>query len=352
MLTLAGDHRDRGVLADSTATVIGAMIIAPLGTPILGIALGIVTGHLSLVLRSILWVLIGLVIVVVPRARSSRSSSPTPKSLETNSQMLGRTSPHLLDLVAALATGFAGGVRDVPQGPERRAARASRSRSRSSRRSASSACASGRGCGPTRSARSSCSSRTSSRSSSPAASSSRSRGYARDPELVAGRQPPPRVHRRHGARAHRRDAARRQLDRLGRARAVVGRRSSRPRPTGSTDAEGARVDDVALAAASRRRSTSPTDDGACPDTDDARGVARGASRRSSTVVVDVGARRRDVRCAERSAASSREIRRSCRDRGLGLVAVRRVPGAGDDRHRDERVRGDDLVRRGLPRKIE
>src|SRR6478735_7863142 len=65
MLTLAGLIAIAGVLADSTATVIGAMIIAPLGTPILGIALGIVTGHLSLVVRSILWVLLGLVIVVV-----------------------------------------------------------------------------------------------------------------------------------------------------------------------------------------------------------------------------------------------------------------------------------------------
>jgi len=39
MLTLAGMIAIAGVLADSTATVIGAMIIAPLGTPILGIAL-------------------------------------------------------------------------------------------------------------------------------------------------------------------------------------------------------------------------------------------------------------------------------------------------------------------------
>ncbi len=48
MLVLSAIIAISGVLADSTATVIGAMIIAPLGTPILGIALGIVTGHLSL----------------------------------------------------------------------------------------------------------------------------------------------------------------------------------------------------------------------------------------------------------------------------------------------------------------
>ena len=108
MLTLAGMIAIAGVLTDSTATVIGAMIIAPLGTPILGIALGIVTGHLSLVVRSILWVLAGLVIVVVLGLVFSIFVA-TPESLATNSQVVGRTSPSLMDLIAALATGFAGG---------------------------------------------------------------------------------------------------------------------------------------------------------------------------------------------------------------------------------------------------
>jgi uncharacterized hydrophobic protein (TIGR00271 family) len=84
------------------------MIIAPLGTPILGIALGIVTGHLSLVIRSLLWVLSGLVIVVALGLVFSLFVA-TPESLATNSQVVGRTSPSLMDLLAALATGFAGG---------------------------------------------------------------------------------------------------------------------------------------------------------------------------------------------------------------------------------------------------
>lgn len=108
MLTLAGIVAIAGVLTDSTATVIGAMIIAPLGTPILAIALGIVTGRLSLVVRSILWVLLGLVIVIVLGLAFSLFVA-TPESLETNSQVLGRTSPSFMDLIAALATGFAGG---------------------------------------------------------------------------------------------------------------------------------------------------------------------------------------------------------------------------------------------------
>ena len=40
MLTLSSVIATAGVLSDSTATVIGAMIIAPLSTPIMGIALG------------------------------------------------------------------------------------------------------------------------------------------------------------------------------------------------------------------------------------------------------------------------------------------------------------------------
>ncbi|GAA1929813.1 DUF389 domain-containing protein [Microbacterium aoyamense] len=108
MLTISAIIATAGVLADSTATVIGAMIIAPLGTPILGIAWGIVIGRLSLVIRSILWVLLGLAIVVV-LGLCFAVFVATPESLATNSQVLGRTSPSLMDLIAALATGFVGG---------------------------------------------------------------------------------------------------------------------------------------------------------------------------------------------------------------------------------------------------
>lgn len=107
MLILSGIIAIAGIITDSTATVIGAMIIAPLATPILGIALGIVTGHLSLVLRSMLWVVIGMTIVIFLGTLFSALIAD-PASLATNSQITGRTSPNMLDLVAALATGTAG----------------------------------------------------------------------------------------------------------------------------------------------------------------------------------------------------------------------------------------------------
>ncbi|MFI0872839.1 DUF389 domain-containing protein [Streptomyces parvus] len=106
MLTLSSVIAAGGILTDSTATVIGAMIIAPLSTPIMGIALGAVqrrrtSAVVFVVLGCLLVILVGVVAsVVVPRSYD----------LLTNDQISGRTSPGLLDLVSAVATGFAGAV--------------------------------------------------------------------------------------------------------------------------------------------------------------------------------------------------------------------------------------------------
>lgn len=107
MLVLSAIIAVAGVLADSTATVIGAMIIAPLATPILGVALGIVVGQLRLVLTSLLWIAIGVVVVLLIGAGFAVFVAD-PADLSTNAQVTGRTSPGLLDLAAALATGTAG----------------------------------------------------------------------------------------------------------------------------------------------------------------------------------------------------------------------------------------------------
>ncbi|WP_121745148.1 TIGR00341 family protein [Streptomyces sp. E2N166] len=106
MLTLSSVIAAGGVLTDSTATVIGAMIIAPLSTPIMGIALGSVqrrrTGSARTVLIACLLVIaVGMAMSVV---------LPSDYDLLSNSQISSRTSPGLMDLIAALATGFAGAV--------------------------------------------------------------------------------------------------------------------------------------------------------------------------------------------------------------------------------------------------
>jgi uncharacterized hydrophobic protein (TIGR00271 family) len=106
MLFLSGVIASAGVLADSTATVIGAMIIAPLSTPIMGIALGIVKRER---LRSGRFVLSGAVLVVLV-GFAFTLAVPGEIDLAGNSQITGRTSPGLLDLAAAVATGLAGAV--------------------------------------------------------------------------------------------------------------------------------------------------------------------------------------------------------------------------------------------------
>ena len=105
LLPLAVVIASAGVVSDSTATVIGAMIVAPLMTPILGIVLAdganlrrcvvlVVAGAAAVVVIG--W-LVGLFV-------------PYPVVAATNSQVAARVTPRIVDLVAALATGAVGSV--------------------------------------------------------------------------------------------------------------------------------------------------------------------------------------------------------------------------------------------------
>lgn len=107
MLTLSAVIAASGVAGDSTATVIGAMIVAPLSVPILGVGLGIATAQGKLIARSLLLVLLGIVLVVAIGFVVSQLL-PNPTNVLSNSQVVGRTSPKLMDLTAALATGLVG----------------------------------------------------------------------------------------------------------------------------------------------------------------------------------------------------------------------------------------------------
>jgi uncharacterized hydrophobic protein (TIGR00271 family) len=109
MLVLSGVIACAGVLADSTATVIGAMIIAPLSTPILGIGLGIAKRDASLMRRSLALVTVGAALVILIGVAFS-ALLPGAFNLLGDSQIAGRTSPGIFDLIAAIATGCAGAV--------------------------------------------------------------------------------------------------------------------------------------------------------------------------------------------------------------------------------------------------
>src|SRR4051812_8728712 len=65
LLCLAAVIASAGVVADSTATVIGAMIVAPLMTPILGTALALVLADRRQMVGNVLLVLGGGLAVIV-----------------------------------------------------------------------------------------------------------------------------------------------------------------------------------------------------------------------------------------------------------------------------------------------
>ncbi len=107
LLLLSTAIATAGVLSDSTATVIGAMIVAPLGTPIMAVGLGVVVGDARRIATSVAIVAGGVGLVVVVSAVMAWIL-PQLVPLVKNSQVTGRTSPQIIDLVAAVATGFAG----------------------------------------------------------------------------------------------------------------------------------------------------------------------------------------------------------------------------------------------------
>jgi uncharacterized hydrophobic protein (TIGR00271 family) len=107
LLILATFIATAGVIGDSTATVIGAMIVAPLMTPILGTVYSIVTTDRANLYRSLFLVVAGAASVVAI-AWLFGHLYRLPVVAQTNSQVASRVKPHLVDLAAALATGAVG----------------------------------------------------------------------------------------------------------------------------------------------------------------------------------------------------------------------------------------------------
>ncbi len=112
MLLLSVTIATLAVLQDSTAVVIGAMLVAPLMTPILGLAAALVNGWARRLVRSLLLVLGGAVASVV-LAMALSTWLPAALAFDTNSQITSRVSPNLLDLLIAVAAGAAGAFATV-----------------------------------------------------------------------------------------------------------------------------------------------------------------------------------------------------------------------------------------------
>jgi uncharacterized hydrophobic protein (TIGR00271 family) len=110
LIILASIISTSGLAGESVATVIGAMIVAPLMRPILGTILSIVLGDgpnfrisfLLVFLGAGAAILIGYLIGLCTHEDTIRASN--------NSQVAARTTPKLPDLLAALATGAVAAV--------------------------------------------------------------------------------------------------------------------------------------------------------------------------------------------------------------------------------------------------
>ncbi len=93
-----------GLVANSAAVIIGAMLVAPLMTPLFGISMALVRGEPRLLGRAlraeIVGVFLGLGLATL--------FGTLPLALEVTPEMLSRTQPNLLDLLVAVLAGFAG----------------------------------------------------------------------------------------------------------------------------------------------------------------------------------------------------------------------------------------------------
>lgn len=98
-----------GVAADSSATVIGAMIVAPLMTPILGTMLSVVLADRINLTRSFVLAL-GGVLTAIAIGWLFGFVVPGDVVAGNNSQVAGRVQPRLVDLGAAIATGAVGSI--------------------------------------------------------------------------------------------------------------------------------------------------------------------------------------------------------------------------------------------------
>jgi uncharacterized hydrophobic protein (TIGR00271 family) len=98
-----------GLLEDSPAVVIGAMVIATLLGPIMALALGLVEGDTALLRRALIVEGLGALLVVL----ISLVIGWVHRDLPLTHEILSRTTPNLLDLMIALAGGAAGAYATV-----------------------------------------------------------------------------------------------------------------------------------------------------------------------------------------------------------------------------------------------
>jgi uncharacterized hydrophobic protein (TIGR00271 family) len=107
LMTFASIIAAMGVLTDSTAIVIGAMLIAPLMTPLMAIAISLVMGWPNRLAMAVLIATAGILLAIGIGVLLGLVV-PVTISPSTNSQIVSRSTPTPVDLITALTAGAAG----------------------------------------------------------------------------------------------------------------------------------------------------------------------------------------------------------------------------------------------------
>ncbi|HXZ05386.1 MAG TPA: DUF389 domain-containing protein [Ktedonobacteraceae bacterium] len=108
LLLLATVIATYGVLSNSTATVIGAMIVAPLMGPMMATTSAVVMGSLPRALRAFALTVVGIIAVIVFSYVLSWIIPDFTISFSSNGEITSRINPGLYALLTALGAGAAG----------------------------------------------------------------------------------------------------------------------------------------------------------------------------------------------------------------------------------------------------
>lgn len=98
-----------GLLSNSAAVIIGAMLVAPLMGPIFGIALSLISGDTKLLKASMTAEFLGVILCVGIGFLIGK----LPYNLGNTPEMLARTTPTMYDLAIAFASGIAGAYASI-----------------------------------------------------------------------------------------------------------------------------------------------------------------------------------------------------------------------------------------------
>lgn len=104
LVVLSATIATYGLLSNSTAIVIGAMLVAPLMGPIFGVALSITTGNKPLLKAAVLSESMGVALAVAVPCLIGL----LPLRTGLGPEVLSRTEPTLYDIIVAVASGLAG----------------------------------------------------------------------------------------------------------------------------------------------------------------------------------------------------------------------------------------------------